>query len=147
MPLFVLRGEGFNFESLNYRIPIGKKISKDELQLIIQDPERAIISDLDVSSKIAYAFPQFNSPPFSYTNFFVPYDQKNLDDGLKAAKLFYGENSHQYEKLRSIHEKIKSRSVATKQSSNQETRKKSENFFFIDPTGSQFMSFPNWSSK
>ncbi|MEC7173861.1 MAG: hypothetical protein VXW04_05080 [Bacteroidota bacterium] len=147
MPLFVLIGAGFSFKSLNYQIFIGKKISNDELQLVIQDPERAIITDLNVSSKIAYAFPQLNSPPFSYTNFFVPYDQKNLDEALKAAKLFYGENSHQYEKLRRLHENLKSSSVAKKQSSNQETRKKSEEFFFIDPRGSQFMSFPNWSGK
>ena len=55
MPLFFY-GAGFNFKSLNYQIFIGKKITNDELQLVIQDPERAIISDLNVSSKIGYAF-------------------------------------------------------------------------------------------
>ena len=136
-----LRSNGFDFSKGYFRIYRGAPVSLQEKELIKNNPSEAIISNLNISSKIAYGFPNTVAPPFAYQYYFLHYDAKRLDLALHSAKLKYGFDSELYTRYLKTYNTIKSRSTPLMSSQFKEDE---HDFFFVVPNGETWIFFPDY---
>lgn len=139
----VLRSAGFQATKLSYRIYVGGTVTKKELELIRNDPLRAIIPDGGFSAKIGYANSGMPLPPFSYQYYFLPYDAENLENAIVAARLHYDADSSELKHLESFYKNLISISVPLKSKEPKDVLL--EDYFFIIPKGPWFIRFPKWN--
>ena len=140
----VLRSAGFKFNQLSYRIYVGGTVSKEELELIRNDPLRAIIPNGDLSAKITYANADMLMPPFSYQYYFVPYDAENLENAITAARLHYQVSSSELKFLENFYKSLKSHPNPLRFKHHKDASL--EDYFFITPKGPWFIRFPEWNN-
>lgn len=91
-----LTSQGFQFSKMQFKIYMGEgTLPKNSIEKIIKDPTHALITSLDLRSKVAYALPHITIPPLSYQYRF-PFIERQCthNQHLFNNAMYYLKNNH-----------------------------------------------------
>lgn len=130
----VFSSVGCSVENRQCRFFIGYQLGKDQVEKYRQNPLGTISSVRGVTEKLSYSHAELFIPPLSYQYSFTAYDPKLLEEAVKAAREFYGENSAKYREIKKTQERIiRNKSYLLGRGEIELLSLKPPGFDFIDP--------------